>query len=116
MADYLLLYGGYDPEWLEKYSESQVQNLVGKWGEWFGALWQTGNLRSPGGSLEPRGKVLSERGNVVEDLPRSASGQLINGYTLIKADSLEEAVEIAKGAPIFLTEGGHITIRPIQVE
>jgi hypothetical protein len=38
--------------------------------------------------------------------------EAIGGYTMVKANSLDEAVELAKGCPI-LAVGGNVEVRPI---
>ncbi len=44
------------------------------------------------------GKILANR-NVVTDGPFAESKEAIAGFFIIQADSLEQAVEIAKGCP-----------------
>jgi hypothetical protein len=64
-----------------------------------------------GHQLAPEGKILSGRKGVM-DAPLAESKEAIAGYWFIYADSLEEAVEIAKGNP-GLEYGQTIEVRPI---
>ena len=64
-----------------------------------------------GHQLAPEGKILSGR-KAVTDGPFAESKEAIAGYWFIHADSLEEAVEIAKGNP-GLEYGQTIEVRPI---
>ncbi|HEY8936239.1 MAG TPA: YciI family protein [Cyclobacteriaceae bacterium] len=48
------------------------------------------------------------------DGPYSEIKELIGGYSIVKANSLEEATELAKGCPI-LTVGGNVEVREISV-
>jgi len=50
--------------------------------------------------------------NVVTDGPYTEIKEFISGYIVIKADTIDEAVEIAKGNPIFKV-GGNIEIREV---
>ena len=63
-----------------------------------------------GHQLAPEGKILSGRKGVT-DAPLAESKEAIAGYWFIYADSLEEAVEIAKGNP-GLEYGQTIEVRP----
>jgi hypothetical protein len=51
---------------------------------------------------------------VVTDGPYLEIKEAIGGYTLIRAESLEEAAEISKGCPILLA-GGNVEVREIAV-
>jgi hypothetical protein len=42
----------------------------------------------------------------------SANGEQLGGYISIKADHLQQAIEIAKGCPIFLFDG-NVEIREV---
>ena len=44
--------------------------------------------------------------------PYAEAKDLICGYTVISAESLDEATEIARGCP-FLVVGGTVEIRPV---
>jgi hypothetical protein len=46
------------------------------------------------------------------DGPYAEAKDLIGGYTVISADSLDEATEIARGCP-FLVVGGTVEICPV---
>jgi hypothetical protein len=61
----------------------------------------------------PSGKVV-KAGNVVTDGPFTEIKECIMGYSIVKADSIEEATELAKDCPI-LTFGGNVEIREIRV-
>jgi hypothetical protein len=51
-------------------------------------------------------------GDVVTNGPYVEIKELIGGYIMISADSLEEAAEISKGCPI-LSVGGSVEVRPV---
>jgi len=51
-------------------------------------------------------------GNVVTDGPYTEVKEFINGYIVVKTQSVEEAVEIAKACPM-LFGGGKVEVRPL---
>jgi len=52
--------------------------------------------------------------NIVTNGPYTDIKESIGGYTIIKADNYDEAVEIAKGCPVLLT-GGNVEVREIDI-
>src|SRR5579859_4575401 len=92
MANYLLLYsGGSMPE-----TQAEQAAVMQAWGAWFGKLGS--DLVDGGNPFTPVAKTIASDGTVSEG-PATASG-----YTIIKADSLDAAAEMAKGCPVL--QGG----------
>lgn len=114
MTDFLLLYKGGDPNFMENSTPEQMKELMGAWGAWFQELEASGHLRSPGSALVPGGAVVTPNG-VATDQALAEVKELVGGYSVIAAESLEEAAEIAKGSP-HLLDGAHCTVdvRPIM--
>ena len=114
MADYLLIYKGGDPTWREKPAE-QIEAAMQAWGLWFKQLESTGNLRSPGAPLGPEGFVLTNNGRGIQtDMAMAEVKELIGGYSVVSADSLEQAAELAKGSPFLHNNpDGSVIVRPI---
>jgi hypothetical protein len=99
MTDYLLLYGGGKmPE-----SEEEQAAVMKAWTDWFGKLG--GTLKDGGNPFTPAAKSIANDGSVT-DGPGSG---MATGYSIVTADSLDEAVEKAKGCPV-LEGGAHITV------
>jgi hypothetical protein len=94
-------------------SPEDIQNAVKQFYAWFERLSDEGKMKG-GHQLAPEGKILSGR-KAVTDLALPESKEAIAGYWFIYADSLEEAVEIAKGNP-GLEYGQTIEVRPILPE
>ena len=80
---------------------------------WFERLKNEGTFQS-GHPLEHNGKIVAGR-NAVTDGPFAESKEAIAGFFIIQADSLEEAVEIAKNSPC-LDYGQTIEVRAIASE
>ena len=64
--------------------------------------------------MEHDGKIVARR-NVVTDGPFAESKEAIAGFFIIRADSLEQAVEVAKGCP-GLEYGQTVEVRPIVLD
>jgi len=98
MANFVLLYsGGSMPE-----TEAEQAAVMQAWGAWFGQLGSA--LVDGGNPFTPQAKHIASSGKVSD----GPVGTLATGYSIIKADSLAEAVEKAKGCPIL--GGGEITV------
>lgn len=114
MADFLLVYQGGDPSWRER-PQTEIDAAMQAWGQWFRQLETTGNLRSAGAPLAPNGVVLRPNGQGIHtDTAMAEVKELIGGYSVIAADSLEQAAELAKGCPFLRNNpDGSVLIRPI---
>lgn len=114
MQDFLLIYQGGDPAWAEKPQE-EIARVMQQWGAWFKELEASGNLRNPGAPLAPEGTVLTRSGaGIATDTISPEVKELIGGYSVLQARSLEEAVELAKGSPFLLNQPtGQIMVRPV---
>lgn len=51
--------------------------------------------------------------NIVTNGPFGEIKETIGGYIVVKADSVEEAVEFAKGSPVLQGEGNSVEVRQI---
>lgn len=92
MANFLLLYsGGGMPQ-----SEAETKAVMAKWGEWMSMLGS--RLVDGGNPFTPAAKTISADGKVTD----GPVGTMATGYSLIKADSMAEAVELAKSCPVFM--------------
>ncbi len=75
--------------------------MMGKWKSWVESLGDT--IVNPGTPL-PVSKIVSSNG-VEEDTDSNS----MKGFAIIKAESIEGAIEIAKSDP-FLENGGTIRV------
>ncbi|MDH4472302.1 MAG: YciI family protein [Fluviicola sp.] len=92
-------------------SPEQIQAMMKPWQDWLGSLAAQNKLVSAGNRLESDGKVVSPNA-VITNGPYVEIKESIGGYTIIQADSLEEAAELSKGCPI-LAVGGSVEVRAI---
>ena len=93
----VLLYGGFEATQRLSPEESQTHML--QWRAWFQALIEKGLLVG-GQPLGHEGKVLSgPEGHVVKDGPFAEGKEAVAGYVMLRAETLEEAAETARGCP-----------------
>jgi len=110
MSDYLVTYEGGNKSWM-KGSPSELQAAMEEWGAWFKELEAKGVLRNPGSALAPGGAVITRNGKgFVTDTTMAEVKELIGGFTIIRAESVEQAAEIAQGSP-FLRNNPNARIR-----
>lgn len=104
MKKFMLFFVGLAPQPGDV--SAQTQEYARGWGEWIAGLARKGIVESAS-QFEWAGKVV--RKDSVSDLRLQEVD--VGGYMLIKAESLEEAVEIARQAP-HVTLGGTTIVRP----
>jgi len=92
-------------------SPDEMQAMTKRWMDWIGGIAAQNKLGDRGNRLFPSGKVVKP-GNIITDGPYSEIKESIGGYSIVKANSIEEAAELAKGCPVF-TIGGNVEVREI---
>jgi hypothetical protein len=99
MADYVLIYSrGSMPQ-----TEAERSASMQAWRTWYGGLGSA--LVAPGNPFTPQARSIASDGTVSE----GAVGTMASGYTVIKADSMDQAVDMAKKCPVLQT-GGQVTV------
>jgi hypothetical protein len=110
MSDFLFL---YRPSEGPALTPEQMAVVMPKWMSWMKDLDERGHIKAPGNPLQRSGKLVTGKQRSVTDGPFAEAKDLINGYTLIQADDLNQAAELAKGCPM-LDGGGSVEVRPIM--
>ncbi len=95
-----------------KPTPEQTQAVDKQWADWIGNLAAQG-LYAGGTHPAMEGKVI-DASHVITDGPYAEIKEILMGTVIIKTDSMDAAVEIAKGSPILLV-GGTVEIRPVIV-
>jgi hypothetical protein len=99
MVNYLLLYaGGSMPE-----TETEQKAVMKEWENWMGKLGSS--LVDGGNPFTPQAKTISKDGKVSD----GSGGPMPSGYSIVKANSMDEAVGMAKGCPV-LKDGASIMV------
>ncbi len=111
MKEFLLIFRREDSNYAEKMSPEQIQSMLKPWQDWIGGIAAQNKLVTAGNRLESDGKVVKPN-NLVTNGPFVEIKEVLGGYTIIKANSLEEATEMSKGCPI-LQVGGSVEVRAI---
>lgn len=92
-------------------SPDEMQASMKQWMDWIGGIAAQNKLTDRGNRLEAPGKVVKPN-NVITDGPYIEMKEALGGYTIVTAESLDEAAEMAKGCPIFAV-GGNVEVREI---
>lgn len=72
------------------------------WGQWFGELGEKlidgGNPFNAGGQAVHQGGIMA------------VNEKLVTGYSIISANTMEEATELAKGCPLVASKDGAVCV------
>jgi hypothetical protein len=96
MANFLLTFhGGSMPD-----TKEEQDQVMAAWTNWFGTL---GDALVDGGNPISQAKAISPDGAVMD------ATSAPSGYSILKADSLDAAVALAKGCPV-LAGGANVLV------
>jgi len=96
-------------------SPEQIQIWMKQTMDWIGGIAaQNKFVGSNGLPFDDARVVMHKNGkNMVTNGPFGEIKETIGGYIIVKADSVEEAVEFAKGSPVLQGEGNSVEVRKI---
>ncbi|HTO93699.1 MAG TPA: YciI family protein [Bacteroidota bacterium] len=92
-------------------SPEQMQQGMKAWQDWLAGLSAKNRMAATGKRLHDEGRVLRAN-KVVTDGPYVELKEGVGGYMFVRAQDIDEAVELAKGCPIFAM-GGSLEVRPV---
>jgi hypothetical protein len=101
----------YEPNFNYQPTEAELNEMHQQWGAFFGTLAIQEKLVSTH-QLGFEGKQIFADQSVSDGIHISDK-QTVGGNMIVKANTIEEAVEIAKNCPILLM-GGTVEVRSIQ--
>jgi hypothetical protein len=110
MPRFLFIYRS-EPFDMSKMSPEQMQESMDRWRTWIGQGFAEGWMVDPGDALMPEGRIVTAS-KVVTDGPFAESKEVVGGFSVIQAASIDEAVTYARICP-NVTEGGRVEIRPM---
>ena len=110
---YMLLFHGND--WDRQLSREQTQQRLERAMVWFDSVHQRGIVRGTHALARSGASISREKGECVLDGPYAESKEILGGYLLIQADSLEDAMAVARQYPM-LDLGIEIEVRPVLTE
>lgn len=92
-------------------SPQDIEAEIKKWQDWIGGIAAQGKFGSTN-QLSYEGQTVKSDG-VITDGPYAEIKEVVGGYVITKAESLEEAVAMTKGCPMF-DIGGIVEVREIM--
>ncbi|NRF42020.1 YciI family protein [Pedobacter foliorum] len=111
MKEFLFVFRN-DYQSVPKGSPEEMQAETKLWMDWIGGIAAQNKLVDRGNRLSSEGNTVKP-GNVITDGPFMEIKEAIGGYTLVRAESLADATEMAKGCPIYQF-GGSVEVRAIN--
>jgi len=96
----------------DQHTEEEVTLHRSNWAAWWNKWQAAGNL-SGGSSLTLEGKMIRGNDKQVADTIHYTGTEIIGGFLLLNAPSLDEAVAITAGCPIYEFDG-YAEVREFQ--
>jgi hypothetical protein len=94
-------------------TEEQQKTHRANWNKWFEKYGKSGNFLG-GSALSLNGKMIKGHDAKVVDDIHKVDTEIVGGYLLIQADSLDSAVDIAREIPVFEVDG-YLEVRELMV-
>ena len=95
-----------------KPSPEEMQAMVKKWQDWIGGIASQDRFVATN-ALGFEGKTVHAEGPIT-DGPYAEVKEIVGGYIIVKANNLDEAVELSNGCPT-LEIGGSVEVRDVMV-
>ncbi len=113
MQEYMLIFRHQDGHKVA--SPEQIQQWMKQTMDWIGGIAAQNKFVSGKGLPFDEAKVVRNRNakKVVTDGPFGEIKETIGGYVVVKANSIDEAVEFAKGSPVLQGDGNSVEVRKV---
>jgi hypothetical protein len=111
--EYLLMFRGL--EWWNGLSPEELRNTMEQIQGWFNQLTESGRLKAAQPLAREGAVVSGKNGTIVADGPFAESKEVIGGYVLLQANSIDEAIGVAQSCPT-LKFGMQVEVRPVAEE
>jgi hypothetical protein len=109
VAKFLFVYRGAS-ENVARMTPEEMQQHLQRWEKWISEGMQKGWMVDPGDGLTQQGRVVSAR--VITDGPFVESKEIVGGFSIVQADTIDAAAHLAKGCPC-VPVGGTVEVRPL---
>jgi hypothetical protein len=93
-------------------TKEQAEQMMSGWMNWMGSIAAQDKLVNRGSRLGIADSKVVKPGNVVTNGPFTEIKEFINGFIIVKANSIDEAVEFARECPMVTGGGGNVEVRP----
>ena len=110
MDEYILIFRHQDGKKVA--SPEQIQFWMKQTMDWIGGIAAQNKFSGGNGLPFEDAKVVHHK-NVVTNGPFGEIKETIGGYVIVKAASVDEAVEFAKGSPVLQGDGNTVEVRRI---
>lgn len=111
MKEFMMLFR-HVPDTSYQPSPEDMQAEIKKWNDWIGGIAAQGKfIKSDALGYEGRTITKTE---VLTDGPYAEVKEIVGGYIIVKAENLEDALQLAQGCPT-LEMGGNVEVRDIMV-
>ncbi|MDB5011803.1 MAG: transcription initiation protein [Daejeonella sp.] len=110
MDEFILIFRHQDGSKIA--SPEQMQIWMKQTMDWIGGI-AAQNKFSGGNGLPFDDARVVKSNNVVTNGPFGEIKETIGGYVIVKAESVDEAVEFAKGCPVLQGEGNSVEVRRV---
>lgn len=111
MKEYMMIFRNEKSDGATTPSTDQMNAVMNQWKSWIQGIASNGKY-SGTNRLLGEGKTIKP-GNVISDGPYAEVKEMIGGYLIVKARSLDEAMEMAKSCPSMLY-GGNVEVRAVM--
>ncbi len=110
MTEFMMIFrNAYTPD--VKPTAEQLQESIKQWQDWMGGIAAQGKFAGTNRLSSEGAKVLKPN-NVITDGPYAELKEIVGGYLIVKAESMEDALKLAAGCPIF-NIGGTVEVRNV---
>jgi hypothetical protein len=110
MDEFILIFRHEDGQKIA--SPEQIETWMKQTMDWIGGIAAQNKFVSGTGLPFDNAKVVKHN-NIVTNGPFGDIKETIGGFIIVKAESLDEAVEFAKGSPVLQGDGNSVEVRKI---
>ena len=111
MDEFMLIFRHMDGNKIA--SPEQIQVWMKQTMDWIGGIAAQNKFIGGNGLHFPDAKVVWPH-DVVTNGPFGEIKETLGGYIIVKAESVEEAVEFAKGSPVLQGDGNSVEVRRLS--
>lgn len=113
MEEYMLIFRHQDGTKVA--SPEQIQTWMKQTMDWIGGIAAQNKFVKGNGLPMDSARVVRRTNDkkIVTDGPFGEVKETIGGFIVVKADSIDEAVEFAKGSPVLQGEGNSVEVRKV---
>jgi len=112
MKEFMMIFRSENMQGAPAPSAEQMQAVLQQWQQWIKSIAAKGKF-SGTNRLLSEGKTLKPN-NIITDGPYTEAKEMVGGYLIVKTNSLEEAIDLAKDCPALKYGGGNVEVRSVM--